>query len=69
MKVGARTKRVTKKTSTGFTLGLRAFRNISAVEGIKLSKRIVADLADVKRLSPAKRRAALLAKYGRKSRR
>ena len=52
--------------SGAFVLGERAFRKISAVEGIMPSKRLSADLVAVMDLPPEKRRSVLSAKYGRK---
>ena len=59
--------RTGKKASTGtFVLGEHAFRKISAVEGIKPSKRLSADLVQVMHLPAEKRRSILSAKYGGK---
>ena len=64
---------MTKNTKTGsgtrsgtFVLGERAFRKISAVEGIKPSKQLSADLVAVMNLPAEKRRSILSAKYGTK---
>ena len=51
-----------------FVLGERAFRKISAVEGIKPSKQLSADLVAVMNLPGEKRRSILSAKYGTKRR-
>ncbi len=59
-KTGRRTR------SRAFVLGESAFRKISAVEGIKPSKRLSADLVAVMDLPAEKRRAILSAKYGTK---
>ena len=54
------------RTRSGtFVLGERAFRKISAVEGIKPSKRLSADLVG-DGSAAEKRRSVLSAKYGRK---
>ncbi len=59
--------KVTRDASTGkFVLGQRAFRKISAVEGITLSKRLSADLIRASDLPAEKRRSVLSAKYGKK---
>jgi hypothetical protein len=56
-----------RKTDSGaFVLGLRAFQKISAVEGIRPSKQLNADLLRVMELPAAKRRSVLSAKYGAK---
>lgn len=55
-----------KSVSGSFVLGERAFRMISAVEGIVPSKRLNSDLMQVKDLPAAKRRAILSEKYGKK---
>ncbi len=58
-----------RKSSSGtFVLGERAFRKISAVEGIKPSKRLSADLVEVSGLPAETRRSILAAKYGGKKR-
>jgi len=49
-----------------FILGERAFRKISAVEGIKPSKRLEADLTRLKNLPADKRRTVLSGEYGKK---
>ena len=49
-----------------FVLGERAFRKISAVEGIKPSKRLSVDLAHLRDLPAEERRLILSNKYGRK---
>lgn len=51
-----------------FTIGRIGFERISAVEGIALTVEMKRDLKefDRKRLSPAKRRSALIRKYGGK---
>jgi hypothetical protein len=55
-----------KATSGTFVLGERAFRKISAVEGIKPSKRLSADLLQLIDVPAEKRRSVLSAKYGKK---
>ena len=62
------TKTQSRSRSSAFVLGERAFRKISAVEGIKPSKRLSADLVAVMDLPAEKRRAILSAKYGTKRR-
>ena len=52
--------------SCTFVLGQSAFRKISAVEGIKPSKRLDADLARVKIMPAEKRRIVLAGEYGKK---
>ena len=57
-----------RKPQTGsFVIGRRAFARISAVEGIKTSTKLEADLRDLEQASPHDRRAVLTEKYGRKS--
>ncbi|MBJ7533314.1 hypothetical protein JDN40_04225 [Rhodomicrobium vannielii ATCC 17100] len=53
-------------TSGTFVLGQRVFRKISAVEGIKPSKQLNADLQQVMHLPPEQRRSILYAKYGKR---
>lgn len=60
------TKTRSRTRSGKFVLGESAFRKISAVEGIKLSKRLSIDLAAVMDLPAEKRRSILFAKYGAK---
>lgn len=53
--------------STGqFVVGERAFRKISAVEGIRLSKGLSKDLKESATWSADKRRSMLMDKYGSK---
>jgi len=47
-------------------LGQRAFRKISAVEGIKPSKRLEDDLTRLKNAPADKRRTVLAGEYGKK---
>ena len=57
-----------KRPSSGYTLGRTGFAKISAVEGIKPSRRLDEDFRefDRKGLSPAERRSELVRKYGAK---
>lgn len=61
------TKKPVKHSAKGHTLGRDGFAKISAVEGIRLSPEMRADFEDFERkgLSPAARRKALTAKYGK----
>lgn len=56
-----------RTSGTGFTLGRVAFAQISAVEGIRLTPEMEADLRlyDRKGLSASKRRTAILEKYAK----
>lgn len=57
----------TQNARTGrFVLGQRAFRKISAVEGIKPSKRLEDDLTRLKNAPADMRRVVLAGKYGKK---
>ena len=47
-----------------FVLGRKAFAQISAVEGVHLSKELAADLKRLKNVSSSERRQQLAAKYG-----
>jgi hypothetical protein len=49
-----------------FIIGEKAFRKISAVEGIKPSKRLEADLTRVRDMPADKRRTVLAGVYGKK---
>jgi hypothetical protein len=63
----AKNEKTHREARTGkFVLGQGAFRKISAVEGIKPSKRLEADLTRVKGLSAEKRRTVLAGEYGKK---
>lgn len=56
-----------RDASTGqFLVGRAAFKKISAVEGIKLSKGLARDLARTDSMSPVIRRDTLSSKYGKK---
>ena len=59
-----------KSTSNSgpYTVGRQRFAKISAVEGIRTSRRVDQDFRDFdkKGLSPAERRRELASKYGRK---
>jgi hypothetical protein len=57
-----------KPVSGTFVLGARAFRKISAVEGIELSHSLDAELARTSELPASKRRTILSEKYGGKNR-
>jgi hypothetical protein len=52
--------------SRRFVLGSRAFGKVSAVEGIVVTRDLVAELRRLGNVTPAKRRAALAHKYGKK---
>lgn len=56
-----------KCSSKAFTIGLRGFAKISAVEGIQLSPEMVRDLREFDRqgLSVEERRAYIARKYGK----
>jgi hypothetical protein len=59
--------KIARDASTGqFVLGQKAFRKISAVEGIKPSKRLEADLKRVKDMPAERRRSVLAGEYGKK---
>jgi len=59
--------KIARDASTGqFVLGQKAFRKISAVEGIKPSKRLEADLKRVKDMPAERRRNVLAGEYGKK---
>ena len=62
-----RTKTASRPRPSAFVLGERAFRKISAVEGIRPSKGLSADLVAVMDLPAEKRRSILSAKYGKKN--
>jgi len=57
-----------QRSPAGYTLGRTGFAKISAVEGIKPSRRLDEDFRefDRKGLSPAERRRELVRKYGAK---
>jgi hypothetical protein len=54
------------KAAGKVTIGRSAFARISAIEGIRLTDEMWSDFRgfDLKRLSDAKRRGAILRKYG-----
>lgn len=56
------------RVAESFTLGRQAFAKISAVEGIRLSRTMKQDLADVRANvgSAEEARGVLVAKYGRR---
>jgi hypothetical protein len=59
--------KIARDARTGqFVLGQKAFRKISAVEGIKPSKRLEADLKRVKDMPAERRRSVLAGEYGKK---
>jgi len=60
--------RVVPRPSKGgrFVLGRTAFGKVSAVEGIVVSDDLAQDLRKLASTTPAKRRAALSQKYGKK---
>lgn len=59
--------KVGRDARTGqYVLGQRAFRKISAVEGVKPSRRLEADLKRVKDMPAEKRRSILAGEYGKK---
>ena len=60
-------KSASRTRSATLVLGERAFRKISAVEGIRPSKGLSADLVAVMDLPAEKRRSILSAKYGKKN--
>ena len=63
-----KTAKTDRTARTGsFVIGQRAFTRISAVEGIKTSKRLQADLRDLEQASSDDRRAVLTQKYGSNS--
>lgn len=57
---------LTQKTSGGFIIGRKGFESISAVEGVYLSKSLRADLVQLEKSSPEKRRFVLAQKYAKK---
>jgi hypothetical protein len=58
---------VTRDAMTGqFVMGRDAFGKVSEVEGIKLSKRLKADLRELERAPSGKRRSVLSEKYGKR---
>jgi hypothetical protein len=62
-----KTTKTPRDAQTGrFVLGQRAFRKISAVEGIKPSKRLEDDLTRLKNAPADKRRSVLTGEYGKK---
>jgi hypothetical protein len=68
MKAKKTSRKIARSSSTGrFIIGRDAFDKISAIEGINLTpamKRTFKEL-DKQGLTPAQRRKALIAKYGR----
>lgn len=66
-KHGASGRTVMRDSKSGqFTLGRDAFRRVSEVEGIVVSRSLKADLHRLGSASPEKRRATLTQKYGKK---
>ena len=61
------TKKPTKRSTKGHTIGRAAFAKISAVEGIRLTPVMDADFHEFERkgLSPEERRKAIAGKYGK----
>ena len=64
----AKTTKSTGRSGSTYTVGRERFAKISAVEGIRTSRRVDQDFRDFdkKGLSPAERRRELANKYGRK---
>jgi hypothetical protein len=64
----AKTTKSTRRSGDTYTVGRERFAKISAVEGIKTSRRVEQDFRefDKKGLSPSERRRVLASKYGRK---
>jgi hypothetical protein len=64
-----KTKKSPKRSSGTITIGREGFAKISAVEGIKPSRRMTEEFKEFDRqgLSPAERRRELARKYGAKS--
>jgi hypothetical protein len=64
----AKTTKSTGHSRGTYTVGRDRFAKISAVEGIRTSRRVDQDFRefDKKGLSPAERRQELASKYGRK---
>lgn len=63
----AKSTRIGRDAKTGrYIIGDKAFRKISAVEGIKPSKQLEADLRHVQGMSAEKRRTTLAGVYGKK---
>jgi hypothetical protein len=65
----AKTTKSARRSGGTYTVGRERFAKISAVEGIRTSRRLDQDFRefDKKGLSPAERRRELASKYGRKS--
>ena len=55
-----------QSSAAAFVLGRAAFKKISAVEGIFVSKRLAVDLDELSEATGTRRRAVLAAKYGRR---
>lgn len=67
MKVSGAVKSAKRSAASGnFVIGGAAFASISSVEGIRLSKRMSAELRRTAGMSAAKRRSILCSKYGKK---
>ena len=49
-----------------FVLGRAAFKKVSAVEGIEVSRLLAADLRKLEKDTPATRRRVLSSKYGKR---
>jgi hypothetical protein len=64
----AKTTKSPRRSGTTYTVRRERFAKISAVEGIRTSRRVDQDFRefDKKGLSPAERRRELASKYGRK---
>ena len=64
----AKTTKSTGRSGGAYTVGRERFAKISAVEGIRTSRRVDQDFREFEKkgLSPAERRRALASKYGRK---
>jgi hypothetical protein len=65
----AKTTKSTGRSSGTYTVGRERFAKISAVEGIRTSRRVDQDFREFEKkgLSPAERRRELAGKYGRKN--
>ena len=53
-------------SGSGYVLGRKAFAQVSAVEGIRLSGALESDLRQLRDATPERRRATLADKYGKR---